>query len=323
MTTNDGGRASDPFIHILGHVRSGTTMLRAMLDSHAELSVPPESYFVVPMLESATRLDVDFDIAKFIANIEADKYFDDWQLPNSALDPLRTDGRINCTADAIAGLYATYALEHNKPRYADKTPSHLWSVALLAKNFLNARFLHIVRDGRDVTSSVLTMDFGPDQFATVARSWRRKIMAAHIVGVGLGPDKYREIKYETLVADPAAVLEEACIFLGLPYDDGMLRYHERAEEILEGLRHTAHIQGIRKPPTVGVRDWRADLTPYQVAVFDEIAGEALDALGYERSVYPSSLRTRARAHATELKMTLRRARRVTTRRVMRRLKPKN
>jgi Sulfotransferase domain. len=311
------GRAADPFPIVLGHVRSGTTMLRAMLDSHPEVAVPPESYFVVPLLRRMQGATIDFDA--FVAAFEQDKYFKDWQLPRQALGVLRTDPRVRTSADAIAGLYAAYGLAHGKPRYADKTPSHLQAVDLLAERFPNARFLHIVRDGRDVAASVLTMDFGAREFAEAARGWRRKILMAHESGVRLGPERYHEVHYEDLVAQPEEVLRDVCRFFDLEYSPSMLGYHERAEELLDGLRHTGHIQGIRRPPTVGVRNWRLDLTPHQIAVFDEVAGTALDALGYERSGLRRSWRARAEAAAVEIKIQARRTRRVYLPRVTRKL----
>ena len=261
---------------------------------------------------------MDFDVLPRV--LEQDRYFDDWQLPVEVLETLRADPRVQTGADAVAGLYAAYATARGKPRYADKTPSHLQAVDLLAERFPNARFLHIVRDGRDVTASVLTMDFGPERFAEAARSWRRRVLRAHRSGQTLGPLRYREVHYEQLVADPEAVLREACAFFEVEYSPAMLQYHERADEFLGGLRHTHHIQGIRRPPTVGVRNWRLDLTPHQISVFDEIAGTALDALGYERSGLRRSSRARAEAAAVEAKMTARRTRRVYLPRVLRKLR---
>ena len=291
-------------------------MLRAMLDSHPELAVPPESYAVVPLLR---RMDSTVDFDGFVSAFEQDKYFQDWQLPTDAIEVLRTDPRVRTPADAIAGLYSAYALAHGKSRYADKTPSHLQAVDLLAERFPNARFLHIVRDGRDVAASVLTMDFGAREFAQAARGWGGHVLKAHESGVRLGPERYHEVHYEQLVAQPEEVLREVCQFFGLEYAPSMLEYHERADELLDGLRHTGHIQGIRRPPTVGIRNWRLDLTPHQIAVFDEVAGPALDALGYDRSGLRRSWRARVEATVLEFKVQARRTRRVYLPRLTRKL----
>lgn len=312
-----GGRATDPFIFVLGHERSGTTMLRAMLDSHPDLAVPPEAHSVVGLLGHQLR---PLDLDELLATFARDKYFADWQLEPKDLEFLRDDPRVVTRADAIAGLYAAYARAHGKPRVADKTPSHLAEMELLAEQFPNAKFLHIVRDGRDVAASMVTMNFGASDFAYAARTWRRRIVRAHRLGRSLGPDRYLEIRYEDLVADPVATLQTACTFIDLPFDDAMLRYHERADQLLHGLRDTEHIQGIRQPPTRGVRDWHVDVSPHDLAVFDEIAGDALDLLGYPRSGLRRSPTAVLEATRVELQMRARRIRRVSSRRIGRRMR---
>ena len=310
------GRAGDEFAFVLGFVRSGTTMLRAMLDSHSALAVPPESYFVVSLLQSQAGLDWP----AVLERVESDRYFHDWNLAPDALAALRDDARIHTTADAVAGLYAAYAAAHGKPRYGDKTPSHLGSVELLARSFPSARFVHIVRDGRDVVPSVVKMPFGPDGFAEAALSWERRVQEGRRAGLALGPSRYLEIHYEALVADPAAVLAEVCGHFGLEYEPAMLEYHARSDELLTGLRHTDHIQGIRKPPTPGLRDWRVDLSPYEIQLFEVIAGDLLEELGYERSGLTPSSRARAEAAARRGASAVRRKSSIYATRVSRKLR---
>src|SRR4051812_20815684 len=84
------GRAHDPFIFVLGHERSGTTMLRAMLDSHRELAVPPEAHSVVNLLGHRVR---PLDLDEILAAFADDKYFADWQLAPEDLEFLRDDPR--------------------------------------------------------------------------------------------------------------------------------------------------------------------------------------------------------------------------------------
>ncbi len=288
-------------------------MLRAMLDSHPEMAIPPESYFVSELLDAPGPFDFD----RFRTSLAEDRYFADWQMPLESLDQINEDPRVRSAADAVAGLYALYARQAGKPRYGDKTPSNLRFVAAIADRFPNARFVHIVRDGRDVAASVVTMEFGRTRFAEAARVWRRKVLKAHAAGAQLGPDRYREIHYEDLVAQPERVLRSICAFLGLEYSAAMLEYHARADELLAGLRDTDHVQGIRRPPTVGVRDWRVDLTPYEIAVFDEVAGTALDVLGYERSGLRRSTAARLEAATIELRLMLTRARKRSAKRLTR------
>ena len=93
------------------------------------------------------------------------------------------------------------------------------------------------------------------------------------------------------------MIRDVCPFLGLEYSPEMLRYHERADDLLDGLRATRHVQGVRRPPTQGLRDWRTALDPHQVQLFEALAGDLLDRLGYDRSglAIPNRVRLEARA----------------------------
>lgn len=291
--------ADATFPVVLGCVRSGTTMLRALLDSHPQLAVPPESYFVVPALEGRDRYEpagAPLDLDRLLTDVAAERSYPDWCLGPGALAEVRAEAPAT-VPDALLALYRAYAHQQGKVRAGDKTPSHLLHVELLASSFPQARFVHIVRDGRDVVPSILGMQFGPDRFADAVLFWERRVERGRASGDALGPQRYREIAYESLVADPEGTLRELCPFLGLEYAPEMLRYHERADELLDGLRATRHVQGVRRPPTRGVRDWRTALAPHQVQLFEALAGPVLDRFGYPRSglTIPNRVKVEARA----------------------------
>ena len=263
-----GGRAGADasFPVVLGCVRSGTTMLRAVLDSHPRLAVPPESYFVTPALEQRARYEAAAG-GRARPRPAARRHRGRPLVPRLAARPRGARRGARAAAarpcpTALLALYRAYAHQQGKPRAGDKTPSHLLHIDLLAASFPQARFVHIVRDGRDVVPSILGMQFGPDRFAEAVLFWQRRVEQGLAGGAALGPERYREIRYEALVADPeAGAPRRVCPFLGLEYSAEMLRYHERADELLGGLRATRHVQGVRRPPTQGVRDWRTALAP--------------------------------------------------------------
>jgi len=316
----DAGRDVFPFV--VGCVRSGTTMLRAMLDSHSALAVTPESYFVAPALARAANWErtggIDGDA--FLRAMAADPSFSEWQLP---VDEVREHWRGCPPADvpaALRDLYGRYALARGKPRAGDKTPAHVIDIELLARSFPEARFLHIVRDGRNVVPSVLDMHFGPDRFGAAALFWRDRVSRGRAGGRRIGPDRYREIRYEDLVGDPEPVLRDVCEFFALDYEPAMLEYHARADEVLDGLRYTHHVQGIRRPPSQTGRDWRTTMPPRDVQLFEALAGDLLDELGYERSGLRATGRVKVEATAWRTGTTVERRTRHLRTRVARKLR---
>jgi hypothetical protein len=274
---------SFPFVVARG--RSGTTLLRAMLDAHPAMAIPNESHFVVQLARHRGRYERDggFDLAAFTRDVLDHWAFRRWGLPDDEVRAALAADRPADVAAGVRSLFATYARHHGKTRYGDKTPSYVLNVGLLAATFPESRFVHLIRDGRDVALSYRDTDFGSKTLGQSALAWDRFVRAGRAAGVRLGPDRYREIRYEDLVADPERVLTELCGFVGLDYDERMLRYHERADRLVPSLSHNAHHQNLYKPPTAGLRDWRRDLAPNEVALFETLAGDLLDELGYERA----------------------------------------
>jgi hypothetical protein len=124
-----------------------------------------------------------------------------------------------------------------------------------------------------------------------ALSWRWHVTTGIRDGLTLGPALYREIVYERLVAAPEAELRALSEFIGLPYADEMLTYHEGKRRELPGLSSKAKWL----PPTPGLRDWRAQMAEPDVELFEALAGDVLSLFGYERAFERFSAPTQERA----------------------------
>ena len=264
---------------VLGVRRSGTTLLRVMLDRSPELAVPDESYFV-PQLARRHRGPVDVDA--FLDDLRRLPTLVEWQVSADAvasrLRPGMTPG------EAIGAVFATYAAERGKARWGDKTPLYMQYLPLLERLFPDARFVHLVRDGRDAALSFLSVPAGimtegwghPQDAAGFACQWATEVRAARELGWRVGTARYLEVGYEALVAEPEAELRGICAFLGLAYDGVMVDYAGKTESARK-----EHQQRLNEPPRVGVRNWRTEMAPVDVAAFEAVAGDLLHELGYE------------------------------------------
>jgi hypothetical protein len=253
-----------------------------MLDRHSHLAVPDETYFVPQLADRHLR------------PIDADDFLDDvrrvveWDLP---LDKVR--GRLRDrmpVGEAIGTVYAVYAEERGKPRWGDKTPMYMQNLRLLERLFPDARFVHLIRDGRDAALSFLAMPRGivtetwmhPRTPADFACQWRTEVAAARRLGRRVGP-RYLEVRYEELVAGVETVLQRICDLAGLAYEPAMADYAGNVD-----VSAKPHQQRLRQPPTKGVRDWRIQMQPGDVAAFEHVAGDVLQELGYETSHAPDA-----------------------------------
>jgi hypothetical protein len=264
---------------VLGVRRSGTTLLRVMLDRNPELAVPDESYFV-PQLARRHRGVVDPDA--FLDDLRRLPTLAEWGLEPDAVAARLRPGMP--AGEAIAAVFATYAAERGKPRWGDKTPLYMQHLPVLERLFPDARYVHLIRDGRDAALSFLSVPAGlmtegwghPRDARGFACQWATEVVAARVLGARVGPSRYLELRYEALVADTEAALRAICAYADLVYDPGMLDYVGRTDSARK-----AHQQRLNEPPRAGVRAWRTEMSDDDRRRFEEVAGALLDELGYE------------------------------------------
>ncbi len=282
-----------PAPFVCGVTRSGTTLLRLMLDSHPEVAIPGETHWVPKLIKSFERGE---QTAADAAHLAIDhKRWGDFHLDAAELRA-RIEGLDPVTAaDTIRAFYMLYAEREGKIRYGDKTPGYVREMRRIQRVLPEARFVHIIRDGRDVSLSHLRMNWGPETYEQSARLWRNRIRKARKMAPSV--NHYMEVRFEDLVADTEGVLRRVCDFIELDFDPVMLDYHERAEGRLQEkarelprkgrpnqsaeARMDSHRLAKEPPRSDRVGMWRERMTPEEVAQYESVAGDMLVELGYE------------------------------------------
>jgi hypothetical protein len=284
-------RPPAPFI--VGVTRSGTTLLRLMLDAHPELAIPLETHFVPDLIEAASEQGTSPE--RLAEIVIAHRRWGDFHLD---ADELRERFRTleQPTPGAfVRAFYTLYAEREDKPRWGDKTPGYSRYMRTIEKALPEARFIHLIRDGRDVALSILRQDWGPDSVTKAAKKWKRRIENGRSQASGL--NHYLEVHYEDLILDTEPTLRRICDFCELPWDPAVLKYHERAEARLQekardmhrpgrsprpaALRLASHALAKEPPRTDRVGQWRTEMSAADRAVYEGIAGKLLAELGYE------------------------------------------
>jgi hypothetical protein len=263
---------------VLGVRRSGTTLLRVMLDRNSQLALPDESYFL-PQL--AHRHSDRPDLDAFLDDLRRLPTLPEWELsPDDVRGRLRPGMTLG---EAVGAVYETYAAARGKERWGDKTPMYMQYLPLLERLFPDAHYVHLIRDGRDAALSFLGMPEGvvtktwahPTDAAGFSCQWRTEVAAARGLGRRVGPERYLELRYELLVEDPERELRRVCAFADLPFEAAMLSYAGNVD-----VSRKPHQQSLTKPPTPGLRNWRSAMSPQDIVAFQEIAADLLAALGY-------------------------------------------
>jgi hypothetical protein len=276
-----------PPLIVLGVSRSGTTLLRVVLDRSPGIAIPDESFYV-PLL--ARRHGRTIDAERFLDDVARIPTVRAWGVRVDDVRPRIRSGM--ATGDAIAAIFEAYAERSGKPRWGDKTPMYMRHLPLLEGLFPEAQYVHLVRDGRDAALSFLEMPEGtftrtwahpttPGQFACL---WRKEVSAARALGERVGGARYHEVRYEDLVVDPNAAVATICAFAAIPFEPDMLAYAGTVD-----VSDKPHQLRLRRPPTPGVRSWREDMSATDIAAFESVAGDLLEELGYEVTSSRSSV----------------------------------
>jgi hypothetical protein len=285
---------------VVGSPRSGTTLLRFMLDAHPEMAIPPETSFLTLGWNATTRIIERLGRGhglrkRFFRTITSFPTWPDFEISHAAFWDALKDIDPFTVADGYRAFYRLYAARFGKPRWGDKTP--LYGIAMDAIRHVlpEARFIHVIRDGRDASLSLRQMWFTPGwDIETQAAYWRHCVLAARRTGVG-HPD-YIEVRYEDVILHTPDVLKRLCAFVDLAYDDAMLRYYTRTPARLE--EHKArllpdgtlltHAQRLRQqertmepPDRTRIFAWKAVMSTDERERFRRVAGDLLTELGYE------------------------------------------
>jgi len=211
-------------VFVVGMNGSGTTMLLDCLGRHPQLYAFPRETRLIPWLVARAPgfgdLGGDANYQRLWDEVRALGVF---QLVNESQPvPLPADWRERprSLAGILDGVFGYFAARAGKPRWCEKTPQHVQHLPALARLFPAARFIHVVRDGRDCAAS-FHRRWRRDPRLTVYR-WKKVVAIGRRQGRELGEARYREIRYEDLTAAPEASLRALCAFLALPFDPVVL-----------------------------------------------------------------------------------------------------
>lgn len=264
-------------IFVVGAGRSGTTLLRAMLDAHPHIAIGPENHLIQGLCAHRDH---------------------QW----ASLAPALGAGGVSeglLDRSYRAAVHALMSgLGGGKPRVGDKSPENSRHIGLLARWFPRARFIHIVRDGRDVVASLLRQSWrfadtgepmpicqSPEAAATY---WRDTVARARC-GLARAPGRAITVRYEELVHDPEGQLRRVLDFLGEPFDAAVLRPAGPGAR-LPG--HESSSAAVAEPIQVGaIGRWRHELDDPGIQAVDAVCGSLLAELGYANQ--PSTLFSRS------------------------------
>ena len=274
-------------VFIMSSERSGSNLVRRMLGAHPAVAAPPPPHLwriFQPLIGHYGPLDVESSWRSLLEDMLAMTQVSGSHLQwKHALTVDEVVPRIRSTSlSGIAGaLYESYAAREGATHWACKE-NNLFDHALrIATVYDQARFIYLVRDGRDVACSIRKVPTHDQHPYFIAQEWRDEQRKAIEVYEDLLPSgRCRLLRYEDLIEDPERHLRELCPWIGLEFEPAMLSFHEDRES-REDAAKTEFWKNLDKPVMSSNRaKFLTELSPADVAVFESVAGPELERLGY-------------------------------------------
>ena len=287
----------EPFVFLVGCARSGTTLLERVVDAHPRIAITPELHWITDRFPNGKWMAPEGRVtAELVADLAGHKRFRHLGFSRQEFEGLLDAGRPVAFTTFLNRLLDLYRRKKGKSLVGNKTPAFVQRVTALHDLWPRARVVHLIRDGRDVCLSVLNWNhayksagrystWAEDPVATTALWWECKVRLGRQGGQRMRPGLYYEMRYEDLVSNPGETCAGLCDFLGVPFDEAMLRFHEGRTRTEPGL----DAKKAWRPITPGLRNWRTQMLPDGVERFEAAAGGLLTELGYPRAFTNPSL----------------------------------
>ncbi len=280
-------------LFIFGCYRSGTSLLRLILNAHPNIFIPEETQFIPhigKVINKYGNLEKQENLNHLLRDIcSLLRRKARWEkLPSPKRIKSFLPQKPNY-ADVIRGVILSMVDGDIKDLkyWGDKTPKYINSFQYLSQLYPDAKFINIIRDGRDVAASVKKEPFwGGRTPLMVAEEWNYRILNGLLGEISLGKKRFFTVQYERLVSNPETTLKEITDFLDIDFDKSMLMFYKTpsAKELSRFARH----KNVMKPiSTASVGRYKTVLTKKEIRIFENEAGNSLLALGYP--VNPSSL----------------------------------
>ncbi len=274
---------SNTYFFIIGSGRCGSTLLRVMLERNHDIAVLPEINTALPKAcdwyLSNPKLSREEYFSHFYQMYASQKAWDQDLFNRKALldrFSIISNPSISSFFEVVSSHYCN-ALKPRAKLIGDKNPYLTFFIPHLKQMFPKAKYIHLIRDGRDVASSWhKTLELNME-LETAAKRWNWALKEVERFTF-LIKNQLLEIKYEDLVSYPEMTLKRVCKFLDVPFDKVMIDTEVvgSSEEVTTG----HHKRSIEKVNTKSIAKWKTSLTNGQIETIKPILSARLKKYGY-------------------------------------------
>lgn len=270
---------------IVGTERSGSNLLRLLLNELSEIAVPHPPHLMRDLGPVAHRygdLRVDKNFKRLIRDAIklVDLHFAPWPIRPSAEEIFKRAAK-RTIYSVYAEIYEQYRASMGKERWGCKSTFMIHHVSEVLRHHKKPQFIHLVRDPRDVAVSARKSVFCHYHPFFVADLWAREQAVGLEWAEKLGEEAWFTLRYEDLIARPTVELRKLCKFLGARYTASMLRFFEKpAARQLAGLSRSWENVG---QPVLKKNSgkYMGELSVREIALIESVAGDVMREFGYK------------------------------------------
>jgi hypothetical protein len=291
---------SDRPFFVVSAPRSGSTLLRLILDAHPRLAVPPPGWlfdFIYPYLYSYGDLAQPSNLEALAEDILRTPTIEKWPVKLSP-QALASASNEPSFGGLYAALHRAYAQAEGKQRWGEKTPRNAFWMDEIKTLYPDVQFIHIVRDGRDQAIDISDSILWPNSVFSGANLWQRYVRAIRDSARRLPTDGLIEIRYEDLCASPEATIRRLCEFLHEDFDARMLAPHA-TPSARNWSTHPLHAKTAQPISTRYCAMYKARLPAADVAAIEALIGATLTQFGYALAGAPRRVDDRIAAQFIE------------------------
>ena len=275
-------RHTAPFF-IVGAGRSGSTLLRMMLISHSRICIPPETWYLAPLLE---HFSTESPLSKSELESAISIMTSNYRWPDMRLGIEELHQRVAGTAqsrlrDLVECVYSWHMEQEGKSRWGDKTPTYVTIVPELARLFPEAKFIHLLRDGRDVAASFQRQGWKGPWLYSNAEKWIEAVQCELSWRGSPLEKRVLRIRYEDLVLHTEATLRAICEFIGEQFEPRMLSWDDKVDESVPRRELHIHQKLKEQPSSEDVYRWKQEMSLRQVWIAESFMRAPLKRTGYD------------------------------------------
>lgn len=281
-----GAERTEHPVLIIGTERSGSNLLRLILNEHPDLAIPHPPHlmrYLAPLADSYGDLTVEDNRRAVVRDALTilHRHIHPWPFDLDA--DVVTQRALPSVFGVVAEIYEQYRLGVGKPRWGCKSTFTIHYVDEVLADYPGARFLWLIRDPRDVATSSKHSVFNPCHPYRTAQLWRAQQELGLAALERWGPDRVYQLRYEDLVCRPEPEIRAICSFLDLPFEERMLHHHDSpAARQIAALSQSWHNTD-RPITTAPVGRYHKGLTAQELRLVESQTAELLPSFGYQVS----------------------------------------